>query len=107
MFMGYGTNRRRRSVKKAPLSYINQRALDAFQEPFHEYVRYLNRPWKLIGANFFSGLVRGFGMAVGFTLLGAIVIYFLQHIAYQNLPVIGDFIAEIVRIVQAQQYGIR
>lgn len=50
--------------------------------------------------NFLVGLVRGFGMAVGFTLLGAILIYFLQKIVLLNIPVLGDFISDIVRIVQ-------
>jgi hypothetical protein len=50
--------------------------------------------------NFFIGLVRGFGMAVGFTILGAIIIYILQKIVLLNIPVLGDFISDIVRIVQ-------
>lgn len=50
--------------------------------------------------NFLIGLVRGFGMAVGFTILGAILIYLLQKIVLLNIPVLGDFISDIVRIVQ-------
>ena len=40
------------------------------------------------------------GMAVGFTLLGAVLVILLQRLAQQNLPVIGDFLAQIVTIVQ-------
>lgn len=39
-------------------------------------------------------------MAIGFTILGALAIYFLNKIISWNIPLIGDFIAEIVRIVQ-------
>ena len=47
-----------------------------------------------------EGLARGMGMAVGFTLLGAVLVILLQRLAQQNLPVIGDFLAQIVTIVQ-------
>ena len=49
---------------------------------------------------FLGGLARGMGMAVGFTLLGAVLVILLQRLAQQNLPVIGDFLAQIVTIVQ-------
>jgi hypothetical protein len=39
-------------------------------------------------------------MAIGFTVLGAIGLYFLQKLVVLNLPFFGNFIAEIVKIVQ-------
>lgn len=65
-----------------------------------EYVELLNRPARLFYINFFAGLARGFGMAVGFAVLGAVLIYSLQRLQVLNLPVIGGLIAEIVKIVQ-------
>ncbi len=67
-----------------------------------EYVDLLNRPIRLFYINFFSGLARGIGMAVGFTLLGALLIYMLRRLEYLNIPVIGEFVAEIVKIVREQ-----
>ncbi len=67
---------------------------------FGEYVDYLNDTWRVIRTNFIAGLARGFGMAVGFTLLGAVAVYFLTRLANENLPIIGGFIAEIVKIVK-------
>lgn len=64
-----------------------------------EYVEILKNPRRLFWTNFMAGIARGIGMAVGFTILGAVVVYFLQMVVKWNLPVIGDFIAEIVRIV--------
>lgn len=55
---------------------------------------------KLIWMNFLVGLARGLGMAIGFTLLGAAVLYVLKFIVKLNLPLIGQFIAEMVKIVQ-------
>ncbi|MCL6560235.1 MAG: DUF5665 domain-containing protein [Firmicutes bacterium] len=65
-----------------------------------EYVRLLENPWRLMYINFIAGLARGVGIAVGFTILGAIVLYFLKILVMLNLPWIGGFIAEIVRMVQ-------
>ncbi len=65
-----------------------------------EYVRLLERPWRLMYINFISGVARGLGIAVGFTILGALAIFFLRKLVMLNLPLIGGFIAEIVRMVQ-------
>ncbi|HHU63845.1 MAG TPA: hypothetical protein GXZ32_06555 [Clostridiales bacterium] len=65
-----------------------------------EYVEYLNNTKRMLIVNFIGGLFRGFGMAIGFTLLGAVVIYILRRLVMMNLPIIGDFIAEIVKLVQ-------
>ncbi|MBW4828615.1 MAG: hypothetical protein KZY61_05625 [Clostridiaceae bacterium] len=66
----------------------------------NEYVDYINNRKRLIYINFIQGIARGFGMAIGFTLLGALFLYFLQELIKLNLPLIGDFIAEIVKIVK-------
>lgn len=58
-----------------------------------------NRGHMLVNS-FVMGIARGVGMAVGFTLLGAVLFLLLQRIATANLPIIGDFIAQIVDIVE-------
>jgi hypothetical protein len=67
---------------------------------FGDYLEYINDTGRMLRTNFIAGLARGFGMAVGFTLLGAVALYILTRLANQNLPVIGNFIAEIVKIVK-------
>ncbi len=67
-----------------------------------EYLEMLHNPRRLFLTNFWAGIYRGFGMAIGFTILAGIVIYVLQEIITLNIPVIGDFIAEIVKIVQTR-----
>lgn len=64
-----------------------------------EYMNLLNNPRRYLMVNFLGGLSRGFGMAVGITLLGALVLWLLQRLVSLNLPLIGNFIAELVRIV--------
>ncbi len=65
-----------------------------------EYVQLLNHPWRLLYINFIAGIGRGVGIAVGFTILGAFVLYILKQLVLLNLPWIGGFIAEIVQMVQ-------
>lgn len=67
-----------------------------------EYLEMLHNPRRLFFTNFWAGIYRGFGMAIGFTILAGLVIYVLQEIITLNIPVIGDFIANIVKIVQNQ-----
>lgn len=65
-----------------------------------DYVRYVDDRKRMFWTSFFSGVARGVGMAVGFTILGAVLILILQDLAKHNLPLIGDVLAEIVSIVQ-------
>ena len=70
-----------------------------------EYMKLLNDPRRFLLVNFLAGVARGFGIALGFTILGALFIWFLQRLLVLNLPIIGDFIADLIRIVQEQLQG--
>ena len=67
-----------------------------------EYVRYVDDRRRMLRNHFWGGVVRGVGMAVGFTILSAVLVLVLQDLARRNLPLIGDALAEIVRVVQRQ-----
>ncbi|CCO07216.1 DUF5665 domain-containing protein [Desulforamulus hydrothermalis] len=69
-----------------------------------EYVALLEDTRRLLWVNFISGIARGLGIAVGFTILGAAVLYFLQKLLLLNLPLVSDFIAQIVQMVQIKMY---
>ena len=58
-----------------------------------EYLQCVSDTRRLIWVNFISGVARGFGFAVGFSLLGALFIVLLQRMAVDSLPVIGEFLA--------------
>ena len=88
------------------LSAIHRMTTDIAQQlekaRIAEYTQLLNRPWKLIWTNLLAGSARGVGIAIGFTFFAATIIYVLQALGALNLPIIGDYIADIVRIVQRQ-----
>ncbi len=65
-----------------------------------EYVDLLNQPKRLIYLNFVGGVFRGIGLAVGFTVLGATLIYVLTRSFVLNLPLVGKFLGELVWIIQ-------
>ena len=62
-----------------------------------EYMMLTDNKRRLFVTNFIAGLGRGFGQAIGFTLLAALVIYFISE--WVNLPIIGRYIAEFLDIV--------
>ena len=68
-----------------------------------EYVELLNNLPRLLWINFISGIARGLGMAMGFTVVFALVVIILRHLVKLNLPIIGDYIAEIVKLVQESE----
>ncbi|WP_157279948.1 DUF5665 domain-containing protein [Paenibacillus swuensis] len=70
-----------------------------------DYVDLMNHPRKLIFRNLLAGTARGIGYGIGFTFFAAVSVVLLQKLGALNLPIIGDFIADIVRIVQAQLDG--
>lgn len=67
-----------------------------------EYLELYRNPYRLWSISFVSGIVRGFGMAVGFTLVSALFLLILAKLAALQLPLIGEYIAVIARIVQAE-----
>jgi hypothetical protein len=81
---------------------IEQLSLNLERMKLAEYVELLNKPWRLFYINFMSGLARGLGIALGFTVLSAVVLIILQRLMVLNLPGMSGFIAEIVRLVQLQ-----
>jgi hypothetical protein len=72
--------------------------LDRLQLP--ELIRCLQDRRRYYRTQFIGGVVRGLGTAVGFTILGAALVWLLQDLAQRNLPVIGDFLADVVNLVQ-------
>jgi hypothetical protein len=64
------------------------------------YVELLQRPVRLMFLNFAAGLARGLGIAIGATLIFALMIELMRRIILLNIPGIGEFVAQIVRIVE-------
>ena len=66
----------------------------------HDIIEITENKRKLFTRNFFSGIFKGVGISIGFYIITAIVLIFLNYIVRLNIPVIGDYISDIVEIVE-------
>lgn len=69
----------------------------------HDLIYILGSKKEIIKRNLLAGIARGIGGGIGFTIITAIIIYFLQRIVRLNIPIIGDYINDIVEIVQGSK----
>ena len=67
-----------------------------------QFMDLVQNPVRLIFLNFLGGLARGFGIAIGLTIIASLFLVLLTRLAGLNLPVIGKYIADLVRIVNQQ-----
>ena len=50
--------------------------------------------------NLIAGIAKGIGIGIGVTIITAIIVYLLRKLIMLNIPVIGDYISDIVEIVE-------
>lgn len=55
---------------------------------------------EILKRNLIAGIARGVGIGIGVTIVTSIIIYLLRKLIMLNIPVIGDYIADIVEIVE-------
>ena len=55
---------------------------------------------EIIFRNFMAGISRGVGIGIGITIITAILVMLLRHLVTLNIPVIGEYISDIVEIVE-------
>lgn len=65
-----------------------------------EYMELLERPGKLILINLIAGIARGLGIAIGASVVFAMILNLLHQLILLNIPGIGNFIADIIHIVE-------
>lgn len=65
-----------------------------------EYITLIRNPWRLALVNFMAGTARGLGIAFGFAVLSALLLYVAQAVMWSRLPLVGSYIATIVRLVE-------
>ena len=65
-----------------------------------DYLYYLSDTKRIIINNFIAGLFKGIGNAIGFFIIGAVLIYVITLLASRNLPIIGDFLEEILNLLK-------
>ena len=86
--------------KKKLLEKIDQLNQLLTKSNFIEISNLIGNKRQLFFRNFLSGVFRGIGIGVGFTLVTAIIVLFLRKIVALNLPIIGEFVSDIIDIVK-------
>ena len=64
-----------------------------------DYYHLRNRPWRNIGLGLVNGMARGLGFAVGLTVLAFILVSIIQSLNLLNIPIIGDFLADLLEYI--------
>lgn len=85
--------------------YFLEKAIEKLNEILQksnitELAYILENKKELIKRNILAGIARGIGIGIGVTVITAILIILLRKIVALNIPIIGEYIADIVEIVQ-------
>lgn len=67
---------------------------------FIELTYLIGNKKEVIRRNLLAGIFRGIGIGIGVSVISAILIILLQKIVTLNIPIIGEYIADIVEIVE-------
>lgn len=67
---------------------------------FENFIDILGNKKQIAKRNIIAGIFRGVGIGIGVTVVTAILILILRKVVALNLPIIGEYIADIVQIVE-------
>ena len=83
--------------------YLERLTLTIERSRIREYMMLADSKRRLFLINFVAGLGKGFGQAIGLTVLAGVLFYLLS--SWVNLPVIGEHIAKLMDIVDQYREG--
>lgn len=90
-------DKNRYNVLEKAINQLNKALQDG---NIHELSYLLGNKKEMLKRNLIAGIFRGIGIGIGVTLITAILIYIMQKIVTLNIPVIGEYIADIIQIVE-------
>lgn len=70
----------------------------------NDLIYILGNKKEIFKRNFLAGIFRGIGIGIGVTIITAILIYILQRIVKLNIPVIGEYIIDLLNIIEKNKY---
>lgn len=85
---------------KILIEKIDNLSYNLNKNKFIDLIEVMGNKKEMIFRNLFSGLWKGIGIGIGVTLVTAIIIVILQKIIKLNIPVISEYITDIVEIVE-------
>jgi len=91
--MAEDEKKRTRWRLKRRLSESERASRVATGREIEEYLLYLRSPWRVMAVNFFAGMMRGLGAAVGATAVIALAVWLLAKAV--ALPFIGEYFTDL------------
>ena len=67
---------------------------------FIDLVEVLGSKKEILKRNLLSGISKGIGAGIGFYLLTAALVFILQKIVKLNIPIIGQYLADLMEIAE-------
>lgn len=89
--------RKKKNILNEKLDQINEILI---KSKIEEISAIIGSKKQILVRNFLAGISKGVGIGIGFTIITAILILVLQQIVKLNIPVIGQFVADIMHIVE-------
>ena len=89
--------RKKKNVLNEKLDRINELLTKSKLE---EISNIIGNKKQILIRNFLAGSSKGVGIGIGFTIITAILIIILQQIVKLNIPIIGQFVSDIIDIVE-------
>lgn len=89
--------RKRENLLLQQIDHLNKNLLES---NLIDIAQLLGNRKKLLWTNLISGIARGIGIGIGVTIITALLIMLLRKLVTLNIPVIGEYIADIIEIVQ-------
>ena len=90
-------------VEKELLESVDKLNFTLSKNNILELAELLGNRKQLLIRNLMTGIAKGVGIGIGVTIITAVLVILLQKIVTLNIPVIGEYIADIVEIVQSSR----
>lgn len=91
---------RKKEKKDLLLEQIDHLNKNLLESNILDIAQLLGNRKKLLWTNLIAGISRGVGIGIGVTIITALLVMILQKIVTLNIPIIGEYISDIVEIVQ-------
>lgn len=89
--------KKRENLLLKQIDFLNRKLLES---NLFDIFQLIGNRKKLLLTNLIAGISRGIGIGIGVTIITALIVILLRKIVTLNIPIIGEYIADIVEIVQ-------
>ena len=69
-------------------------------DEINKFVDVFSDPRKLLWKSFLLGIAKGIGMAFGFSIIGAFIVYILKELIVFNIPIISEILSDIIKMTE-------